>query len=80
MAIAIDAYRNVAIGIGSRCGYIAIVVSMANYPLGNQRSSIPQLGAVCLAADYHTINGIHCYAILDVLARVYVPCSQTQQT
>ena len=80
MAIAIDARADVASGIGGWCSDIAIVAGMADYPLGYQRSSIPQLGAIRLAADYYTINGIHNYAVLDVLARVYVPCSQTQQT
>ena len=32
----------------------------------------PQLGTVCLAADYHTFDRIYHDALLDVLAGVYV--------
>ena len=70
MAIAFDVSFDVASRIGGRCSDIAIVAGMADYPLGNQRSSIPQLGAVCLAADYHTFDWIYHDAILDVPSRI----------
>ena len=72
MAIALDVNFDVASRIGGRCSDIAIVVGMADYPLGDQRSCFPQLGAVCLAIDYHSFDWIYHDAILDVLARVYV--------
>ena len=72
MGIALDVDCNVAFGIGGGCDYFAIVVGMDYYSLGNQRSCVPQLGAVCLAADYHTFDWIYHDAILDVLAGVYV--------
>ena len=75
MEFAIDACTDVAFGIDSWRDYFAIVARMVDYPLGNQRSSLPQLCAICLAIDYHSINGLYHYAILDVLARVYVPRS-----
>jgi hypothetical protein len=78
--IALDVDTDVAVGIGSGCNYLTIMVSMDYYSLGNQRSCIPQLGAVCLAVDYHTFDGIYHDAILDVLAGVYVLGTQVEQT
>jgi hypothetical protein len=53
---------------------------MDYYSLGHQRSSVPQLGTVCLAADYHTFDRIYHDALLDVLAGVYVFGTQVEQT
>ena len=80
MGLALDVDTDVAFGIGGGCYHFAIVASMVDYSLGNQRSCVPQLGAVCLAADYHTFDWIYHDAILDVLAGVYVFSTKIAKT
>ena len=80
MGLALDVDTDVAFGIGGGRSDIAIVVGMDYYSLGNQRSCVPQLRAVCLAIDYHSFDRIHHDAILDVPAGVYVFGTQIKQT
>ena len=73
MVVDIDVGRYVAFGALGGCDHFAFVACVDHYSLGDQRSCLPQLRAVCLAVAYHPIDGLYCYAILDVLAGVYVP-------
>ena len=70
MGIAFDVDFDVTFSISSRCANITIMVGMADYSLGDKRSSIPQFGSVCMAANIHPSYGLYHHAILDVPTRI----------
>ena len=65
----------IAIGISGRGSDFPIVVGMVVYLYVCVRFCISYLDTVCVAVDFYAIYIIYYVAILDVFARVYVPCT-----
>ena len=75
MGLAFDVGSDVASIPYFGCAYLTIMARMVNHSLGNQGPGFPQFSTVCLATNFYSAYRIYYHAILDVPARVFVPCS-----